>query len=61
MPYGYGSANRRGPSGPGPGGQGARGQATQNPGRGGGWSPGVGGKQSRSCCLDSTMHSIGRR
>jgi len=32
-------------SGPGPGGQGARGQATQNPGRGGGWSPGVGGKQ----------------
>ena len=33
MPYGYGSANRRGPSGPGPGGQGARGQATQNPGR----------------------------
>ena len=33
MPYGYGSANKRGPSGPGPGGQGARGQATQNPGR----------------------------
>ena len=32
MPYGYGSANR-GSSGPGPGGQGARGQATQNPGR----------------------------
>ena len=29
MPYGYGSSNR----GPGPGGQGARGQATQNPGR----------------------------
>ena len=33
MPYGYGSANRKGPSGPGPGGQGARGQAIQNPGR----------------------------
>jgi len=46
MPYGYGSANRGSrSSGPGPGGQGARGQATQNPGRGGGWSPGAGGKQ----------------
>ena len=34
MPYGYGSANRGSrSSGPGPGGQGARGQATQNPGR----------------------------
>ena len=48
MPYGYGSASSgsgSSSSGPGPGGQGARGQATQNPGKGGGWSPGVGGKQ----------------
>jgi len=45
MPYGYGSANRRGPSGPGPGGQGARGQATQNPGSSGGPPGGGSGGQ----------------